>query len=400
MKINVGVIFGGRSTEHEVSVISAMQCIHAIDKRKYDVTPIYIAKDGSWYTGNQLSTIENYKDIDQLLSNSKKILLSPNANEHKLFNYFAGFFTRHALGKIDVAFPVIHGTHVEDGILQGFLELMNIPYVGPNVLSSALGMDKVLQKIVFREHGIPVLDCIPFYSSEWIKNSEKIITDLENQIGYPMIIKPVNLGSSVGVGRAKNREELIDAVDLAKSFSHQVLAEKMITNLKEINCSVLGDRDHIEVSVCEEPISSIDVLTFQDKYESSQKTKGMSGAKRKLPAEIPEETAHEIQQMAKKAFLALDGAGVSRIDFLIDQDTNKIYLNEPNTIPGSLAFYLWEASGKTFTDLTTQLIELALKRSREKNQLIFTYETNILKDFQGGIKGSVKGGVKSRMPKV
>lgn len=391
MKTNVGVIFGGRSVEQEVSVISAIQCIQNMDTSKYDVTPIYITKDGIWYTGKQLAEIENYKNISKLLSKCDKILISPNASEYNLFSHSPGIFTRNVINIIDVAFPIVHGTHMEDGCLQGLLELMNIPYVGCDVLSSALGMDKVMQKMILKAHGIPVLDCLSFHSSRWLSDSQKVLERLENKIKYPAIVKPVNLGSSIGITPAKNREELEEAIEVAVGLSSQVLVEPLIKNLLEINCAVLGDQDYAEVSLCEEPITVSDILSFQDKYLGSGKTKGMSAAKRRLPADIPEEMSYKIQELAKKAFFALNLSGVSRMDFLINKDNNNIYFNEPNTIPGSLAFYLWEPSGKPYPKLIDQLIELAFKRFKEKNNLIFSYESSILEEGAQGLKGG-KGG--------
>jgi D-alanine-D-alanine ligase len=283
----------------------------------------------------------------------------------------------------------MHGTYGEDGTLQGMLEIMNIPYIGCDVLSSAVGMDKVLQKMVFQTAGLPIVNYTSFYSRAWMKERTDIIEGIEQDFSYPVIVKPTALGSSIGVAQVKKRDELEEAIDTVRAISQRILIEEAVTNLQEINCSVLGDYEHVEASVCEEPISSVHLLSFQDKYISGNSTKGMSGAKRKLPADIPQDMATSIQDMAKQAFLILQCHGVVRVDFLIDTQSNKIFVNEVNTIPGSLAFYLWEASGKSFTKLTSELIELALKRHREKNSLIFSYESNILAGYQGakGLKG-------------
>ncbi len=378
MKLKIGVFFGGKSVEHEVSVISALQTIEAIDQNKYEVVPFYISKDGIFFTGRTLLQLENYKDINGLLSKCKKILISHHSDDCSIINYPPNIFRKNILSKIDVAFPVTHGTHGEDGSLQGLFELMNIPYVGCNVTSSAIGMDKIMMKNIVKASDLPTLNCIWFYSKEWLKERQKLIDKIENEFNYPVIIKPASLGSSVGVTRASNREEFEAAVDLAKMFSNRILVEKLIVNLKEVNCSVLGDYENVERSVCEEPLSNTEILTYQDKYVSKSSTKGMSGAKRKIPADISAELSNLIQNLAEQTFLALNCCGVGRIDFLIDKDTNKVYINEINTIPGSLSFYLWEATGKSFTELTTQLIELALKRYREKNNLIFSHDVNIL----------------------
>ena len=391
MKIKVGVFFGGRSVEHEVSVISALQAIDSIDKEKYSVIPVYIAKSGIWYTGDALLDIDNFKDIDKLLLDAKKLMIENDGNEKIMVKYPLSKFAKNILGTLDVAFPVIHGTNGEDGTLQGYFESIDLPYVGCDVLSSAVGMDKVFAKKLLKDAGIPVVECVWFYSTEWLRDKENIIAKIETQIKYPLIVKPANTGSSVGVKMVDNRLELEDAVDLARSFSNKIMAEVMVVNLREINCAVLGDYEKAEASVCEEPISSKDILTYQDKYmgngAKTSGSKGMSGASRQIPALISEEMTKEIQKLALSSFRTLGCAGVSRIDFLIDKDTNKVYVNELNTIPGSLAFYLWEATGKRYSQLTEDLINLALKKDREKQALMFTFDSNILA-MQGGVKGS------------
>jgi len=398
-KLNVAVIFGGCSVEHEISVISGLQCIWAID-RKYHVVPIYITKQGVWYTGDKLLAIENFKDLDKLLTQCQKILCSQNANDFKLSKANPTIFGSKVLASIDLVVPITHGSNGEDGVLQGLLELMNIPYVGCDVLSSAITMDKIVSKMLLRSLAIPVLDDVWFYAYEWINDQEKVLAKINNKLTYPLIVKPGNLGSSVGVTAVDTAAELEDAIDLAVSMSSRIIVEPKVTNLKEINCSVLGDHEMQEVSVCEEPVRSDAILSYHDKYLGANKCKGkleigdnhavnqqtmqgMSGLKRKIPADIPEATSRVIQELARLAFVNLDCSGVVRADFLIDQDNNRIYLCELNTIPGSLAFYLWQPMNKSFTELTNRLIELAFKKHREKNNLTRSYGTNILKNFQG-----------------
>lgn len=388
MKIKVGVFFGGISVEHEVSIISAHQAIAAMDKEKYSIVPIYIAKDGTWYTGEELMDLDNFKDLKQLVQNCKRIAIVNNLNEKVIIKYPLSTFGKNVIDTIDVAFPVVHGTNCEDGSLQGYFESIGLPYVGCDVLASAVGMDKVIAKKVYKESGIPVIDYFCFYSIEWLKDSSSIIEQIEKTLAYPLIVKPANTGSSVGIKKAENREELEEAIEFARSFAPKILIEKMVVDLREINCSVIGDYEKAEASVCEEPVSSKDILTYQDKYLGNG-TKGMSSAVRKLPAELPEEMTAEIRNLAVKTFQAVGCNGVSRIDFIVDKNTNKVYVNEINTIPGSLSFYLWEATGKSFEQLTDELIKLALKRDREKKQVVFTYDTNIL-SMQGGLKGIKK----------
>lgn len=378
MKINVGVFFGGISVEHEISVISASQAMSAMDKEKYNVIPIYISKSGLFYTGAELMDIQNYSDMNKLLAKCRRINIINDSNEPVMVKYPGSKFGNNIIGKIDVAFPVVHGTNVEDGTLQGYLEMMKIPYVGSDILGSAIGMDKVIMKKVLRESGIPTVDYVSFYSKDWYKDNQAILAKIEKDIKFPVIVKPANLGSSVGIKKVKNMSELEEAVFLAQTFSKKILIERMIQSLKEINCSVLGDYEKVEASVCEEPISSDEILSYKDKYLNKGGTKGMSAIKKKLPADIPEDQTRLIQSLAKETFKILGCSGVARVDFLIDKETNRVYVNEINTIPGSLSFYLWEATGKPFSQLIDDLIALALKRERERKSIVFSYDVNIL----------------------
>ena len=387
MKIKVGVFFGGQSVEHEVSIISGLQAVHAMDKEKYSVIPIYIAKSGLWYTGEPLLDIDNYKDIKKMLSKCKQVSIINTGNERVIVKYPFSKFGSNIVDAIDVAFPVMHGPNGEDGTLQGYFESVKLDYASSDIAASVVGMDKVITKKVLRESQIPVIDYYWFYSEDWIKRSDEIVEAIEKEIGYPAIVKPSNIGSSIGITKVKNRVELEDAIDLARGFSAKVLVEKMVVDIREINCSVLGDRENAQASVCEEPVSSHEILTYQDKYLNNS-TKGMSGATRKIPADIPQEMTQRIKSLAVDAFKAMGCSGVVRIDFIIDQSNDIIYVNEANTIPGSLAFYLWEPTGKSFAELTDDLIKLALKKGREKARLTTTYESNLLSS--GGIKGLKK----------
>lgn len=396
MKIQIGFFFGGKSVEHEISVISALQTIAAVDKNKYEIVPVYISKSGEFYTGDQLLVVDSYKNIDNLLRHCTKIRFSSNYGDSNLYNAQKGIFDKQIVTKIDVAFPVLHGTNGEDGTIQGLFELIGIPYVGCNVLGSAIGMDKIIMKMVLRESGIPIVDYVWFYSKDWLKNKAEISAKM-NKLGFPVIVKPANLGSSVGISKAANEDELEDAISLASCFSNRIVIEQMVVNLREINCSVLGDYENAETSVCEEPVKQGDFLTYQDKYVNNSKgggSKGMTSTKRIIPAPISDEMTKAIQEYALQTFRVLGSAGVSRIDFMIDDNTKNIYVNEINTIPGSLSFYLWEATNKTFQELVSKLIDLALKAHREKNNLTLTYDSNIF-DLKSGSKiGGTKNGFK------
>ncbi len=397
MKIRVGVFFGGKSVEHEVSVISAIQAFNAFDREKYDVIPVYITKDNEFYTGEYAGKIEEYRDIPALIRKSTRVIVVNDGGRTKLVRYPRKKFGDSTEAEIDVAFPVVHGTNVEDGALQGYFQTLNIPYAGCDVVSSAVGMDKYVMKAVLKDNGIPVLDCVTVTALEYAKDSDKIIDETEQKIGFPAIVKPINLGSSVGIKIGRDKDGLAEALDYAFTFSGRVLVERAITNLREINCSVCGDKDEAEASECEEPIGSDEILSFEDKYVSGgakeSKSSGMASLKRKIPADISKETREEIRSVAVKAFKCLGCSGVSRIDFMIDSDENKVYLNEINTIPGSLAFYLWESVGVKYPRLLDKMVSLALKRERELKNLNFTFKSNILAEAKlGGVKGGKLNG--------
>ncbi len=396
MKIRVGVFFGGKSVEHEVSVISAIQAVNAFNRDKYDVIPVYITKNNELYVGEGVGKIEEYRNIPALLKKSTRVIMVNDQNKTKLVCYPMKKFGDSTMAEIDVAFPIVHGTNVEDGTFQGYLQMMNIPYVGCDVLSSAVGMDKYVMKAVLKDNGIPVLDCVTVSANEYAKNSSSVIDRIKEKVGLPAIVKPINLGSSVGIKIGRDEEELNDALDYAFGFAGKVLVERAIVNLREINCSVCGDGDEAKASECEEPISNHEILSFEDKYTSgskSSKSSGMASLDRKVPAEISEETRTEIREMAVKAFKCLGCSGVSRIDFMIDVDNDKIYLNEINTIPGSLAFYLWEPLGTKYSQLLDIMVSLALKRDREMKNINFSFESNILAEAKlGGAKGGKLGG--------
>lgn len=393
MKTNIGVFFGGRSTEHEISVISASQAMHAINREKYDVTPIYISKQGRFYTGEALFEIANYRDIPALLEKCEEVYIRPVYGDYSLYRAkSAGLFgNKGPVTTLEVVIPVLHGSNVEDGIFEGVLETIGIPYAGCDTLASANGMDKITMKMILRESGIPVIDYVWFTDKEWFAKRDELIEKIETKIGYPVIVKPANLGSSVGIGRAANREQLIEKVEVAQKYTSRIIVEHMVDNLKEINCSVLGDCDEYQSSVLEEPIKSAEILSYEDKYMGGTKgAKGMQASQKRIPADLPEEMTKRIQYLAGETFRVLSCHGVSRIDFIVDDDNNEIYVNEINTIPGSLSFYLWEATGISFDKLMDKLVQLALKRKREEGQKTVSYDQNIF-SLSGGAKGGIKG---------
>jgi D-alanine--D-alanine ligase len=394
-KINVGVMFGGRSVEHEVSVVTGLQVVENIDRSKYDVTPIYVSKDGSWYTGDELFNIKNFKDMAALLPKLKRVFLPPVPSLNNLFFYplKTGLFKSQAESlKVDVIFPAFHGMHGEDGTIQGLLELANIPYVGSAVTGSAVGMDKIIMKDIFKANDIPIVNYTWFLRKDYENDSSSTIEAVESKVKYPMFVKPANLGSSIGISKAKNRDELIQSIEVAIRYDRKIIVEEGVESPIEINCSCLGADDDVKASVCEMPVSWQEFLSFDDKYMRGNSSKGMKSAARQIPAPIPDDKTAEIQALAVKAFKVLDCSGISRIDFLMEKESKKVYVNEINTMPGSVAFYLWEPEGISFKDLIGRLISLALKKNEERNKNMYTFETQLLdKVSLGGAKSGKMG---------
>ena len=403
MKTKVAVLFGGKSVEHEVSVISAIQAIMAMDKEKYEIIPVYLTKENDMYIGPDVGDIAAYKDIKGLLARSQRVVAVREDGRVRLVQYPHKTFGGMKPVDVDIAFPKVHGTNVEDGALQGFIKTLGIPFVGCDVTSSAICMDKLVSKVVVKEAGVPVLGAKVYTLADYAE-MEAMMDDAEKVFGYPVIVKPVNLGSSVGISVAADRGELTEAFDDAFRYASKVLVEHAISKLREINCSVLGDENEAIASECEEPISSDRILSYEDKYVnggggkktggakgSGSKGAGMANLSRIIPAELSAEKREEIRELAVKAFKALGCNGVARIDFMIDEESGNLYFNEINSIPGSLAFYLWEPVGVPYSELLDRMIELALKRARIEDSLTFTFDTNILANANlGGSKGSKK----------
>lgn len=390
MKTNIGVFFGGRSTEHEISVISASQAMHAIDRDRYDVTPVYITKNGKWFTGEALFEVANYRDIPALLSKCQEVYMRPIYDDYNLYSTKKSLFKSEpaVVATLDVVIPVLHGSNGEDGTFQGVIESIGIPFAGCNVLSSANGMDKITMKMILAADGIPVVDYVWFTDKQWFKQQDELIGKIESKLGYPVIVKPANLGSSVGIGRADNREALIAKVNEAEKYSNRIIVEHLVEQLQEINCSVLGNCDDYRTSVLEEPIKSGEILSYEDKYMGGTKgAKGMQASQKRIPADLPADMTKRIQFLAGETFRVLSCHGVSRVDVIVDRKDNSIYVNEINTIPGSLSFYLWEATGLSFDKLMDELVKLALKRKRDMSLKTVSYDQNIF-SMGGGVKGA------------
>ncbi len=382
MKIRVALVFGGVSVEHEISIITANQAYHALDKNKYEVIPVYIDKNSNMYTGDLLLDLNNYKNIDSVLEKCNQVYFNRHKNNCYIKNIKTKFLKKKFEKIVDIALPIMHGTNGEDGSIAGFFEILRIPYVGPSVLSGAVGQDKVIMKQLLLYFGLPVLPFKVFNRFEWIKDNISIIETVSN-LGFPVIIKPASLGSSVGVGVANNSTELEKLLHEAFALDTKIIVEQLITDLKEINCSVLGNYENLHVSEIEEVYKTDEFLSYKDKYQGGDKgsVKGMVSVKRKIPASVTDEQKKRVEHYAKSTFQILNSQGVARIDFLINNEDDCIYINEINTIPGALSYYLWEKTF-TFTELLDKLIGIALDIKREKNNTIQMSENNILKDFK------------------
>ena len=389
MKTTMAVFFGCRSVEHEVSVISAVQAMNAIDRKKYEVIPVYVTKEGEMFTSPLLFDIESFKgNLDELVKKCEQVTFIRLKNKTVMRSFASGLFKKCRDTVIDLAFPIVHGTNCEDGTMAGYFEFLNLPYISCDIISAAVGMDKAVFKSVLKSAGLPVLDCMTFRSREYSADKEHFIREIGEKIGYPLIIKPANLGSSVGITKVNSESELESAISLAASFAEKILAERAIENLREINCSVLGDADSCIASVCEEPFMHDEILSYADKYEGNSKSKGMASLGRKIPADISEELSEKIRGLSVDIMKATGSSGVVRIDYLLDSESGEVFANEINTIPGSLAFYLWEASGIKYTELIDRLCDIAFKRQRNRDNLTFTIKTNILSGASFGSKGS------------
>ena len=387
--IKVGVIFGGESVEHEVSIISAVQAMNKLDNEKYEIVPIYITKDGEWYTGAVLKEIDTFKDMDLLKRYAKNVVLYRKNDRFVLQS--KGFF-KGIVNDVDIVFPIVHGTNVEDGVLQGYLKTIGVPFVGSNVVASAVAQDKIIQKNVFESAGLPITKYYWFYDCDYRDDEDRIVKEIEKKLDYPMIVKPVSLGSSVGISSANNTDELKEAISDAINYDTKVVVEEKVENLTEVNISVLGNHEDPKTSEIEEVMTDNSLLTYEDKYINGSKksgSKGMASASRKIPADIDDKMRKEVEEIAVKAFKAVGLSGVSRIDFLVDKKKKNVYINEINSCPGSLAFYLWEPKDKNFTALLDDMISIAIKDYKNDKAKTRSFESNILSGYSGliGAKG-------------
>jgi D-alanine-D-alanine ligase len=392
-KLNVGVVMGGRSVEHDVSILTGLQVTKALDPDRYEPVPIYITRSGEWCTGKALLDIYTYADFDLRLFGVKRAVIPPDRSIGGLIVPIeSGVLRRTRVIHLDVVFPAMHGTHGEDGTLQGLLEMADIPYVGCGVAASAIGMSKLLTKRVLRESGLPVLSCRVINKWSWKEDPNKAVAEAKGDMSYPLFVKPDSLGSSIGVTRVENDAQLNSAVEVAFAYDEVVILESAVRDSIEVNCAVIGSANEILASACEQPLSTSKFLTYEDKYMRGEAIQGMKGADRKIPAPISESMTSRIQETAKQALQAIGGVGFARVDFFVDEETGRILVNELNTMPGSISFYLWEPLGIGATQLVTRLIDIALDIHAKKQRKIFQYDLGLLeRAATSGLKLGSKG---------
>ena len=401
--LSIGIVFGGLSPEHEVSIISSLQAAAVLDRSRYTPVAVYLAKDGLWYTGDELLDIEAYEDVSELLKKATRVEIVPGLNKRLRLKEISskGIFFR-ALDEwsIDVMFLGLHGGSGENGGMQGLCELLDVPYTGSGVLASSLAMDKVRAKHYCESFDVPVVPSQNVREAQWADREEIWLDQLTSSLGFPLVVKPVKLGSSIGISHVESREKLDSAIEEAFRYDENVMIEKAIGNLRELNCSVLGDEDTAVASVLEEPVTT-GILTYKDKYMSgdagekgagvklAETPSGMASQERVIPAQVSEDVASRVRTLAVQIFQLLGCAGVARIDFLMDEDTGAIYFNEINTIPGSLSFYLWKPTGVEFSELVERLIQIGLNRYASRANRVRSYDTNLLSERSArGLKGS------------
>ena len=381
--------------------------MNKMDEEKYEIIPIYITKDREWYTGDMLRDIDVYQDLSLIKKYSSNVVLYYKDGSYVLQKK-NGLF-KSVVKEIDIAFPIVHGTNVEDGVLQGYLQTIGIPFVGPNVYAAVAGQDKVIMKDILKASDLPMTKYVWFYDVDYKKDSDEIISKVK-KLKFPVIVKPATTGSSVGIGVCDDEASLKEAIDDAIQYDTKIVVEEVVQNLKEVNIAVMGNYENQKVSEIEEVLSGNKFLTFQDKYIGNGKgklkgakqtlaikntSKGMASANRKLPADLDAKLRKEVETIAIEAFKVLGSSGNSRIDFLIDEKAKKVYINEINSIPGSLSFYLWDAKDVNFTQVLEDMINIGIKDYKKRVSKTHSFESNILQGFaaNGGVKGmkGVKG---------
>lgn len=383
MRQKIGVIFGGKSVEHEISIISALQAMENIDRNKYDVLPIYISKDNRFYSDESLLSMDTFKDLSKATNPAFDVYLEKGENNVLVKKSRGNIFKKNIVGEVDIFFLIVHGTNVEDGTLSGFVNLFDIPVIGPSVLSGAVGQDKAVMKDILKANNINQTKYIWAYDTE---DYSEINNRIKQEIGYPVIIKPANLGSSVGIEVVMEESMLETKLDECFSYDQKVVIEEYLTDFRELNISLRGSYKNIEVSPIEEVRKQDEILSYENKYmqDGKNKSSGMASLARQIPADLDKEIEEEIKRISTEAFKVLNVEGIIRIDFMLAN--NQVYLNEVNNIPGSLSFYLWQEAGIAYSELINQLIEQGINDFFSKKQKVQSIDTNVL-NFKGNKNG-------------
>ncbi len=386
MKINLLVMFGGVSCEHDISIITALQAIKFLDEEKYNIIPIFISKTGEWYTGKRLLDISFFKNKESPnLKKLTKVTILPNDN----YLYRKTKMGVFKIVQVDVALLSFHGANGEDGSISALFELNQIPYTAASLFGSSLCCDKVNFKYYIKGLGLKSAKFITLNQTEFETNSEDSIKEIEDYLGYPLIVKPSKLGSSIGITMCSNKKELLDAIDLGLSLDDQVLIEEFLINIREINCAIIGFGKDIIVSELEEPIKTSKILSFENKYINTKKNGDMQYIARNMPPKIEQETYDEVVRISELLFSKLRLKGIIRIDYILTKE-NKVLVNEINTIPGSFANYLFKPKYISYTKLLNKLITTAINENLFKQQKIKTFNSDVLSNIDLNASGMKK----------
>ena len=375
--MNIGVFFGSRSPEHDISIITGELIISELKKLGHNIVPVYVGKDGQWYVGEQLGFLKFFLDGKPDFKDSKKVYLDLEKSKGKMVFVKKGLARKEYL--VDLAFPAFHGAYGEDGAIQGLFEMFNIPYIGCGVTASAIAIDKVLTKLFFKVHSIPTADFVNFDFAEWQKNKESIIQKCNEFLGWPAVVKPTKLGSSIGIVKANNNKEMEQAIEVAFQYGPEVFVEKAVLNLMDLTCVVLGNEEP-KTSFVQRAVFRDEIFSYQDKYlEDGGAQLGNAVSNLIIPADIPDTIGHEIMEMSIKIFKLLGCSGIARVDFLYDSISKKYFATEINPLPGTLYHHLWKASGLEIDELLKILIQLAQDKHAKQNTFVQSFHSDILK---------------------
>ncbi len=387
--MNIGVFFGGKSPEHDVSIITGQLIISELKKMQHNVVPVYLGKNGEWHVSEELGTLRFFQDPekDKKLLEFSRVSLDMEKSRGKMVFRKKGFMGH--VVEINLAFPAFHGSNGEDGTIQGLFELFGVPYVGCDVPSSAIAFDKILTKTYYKSMEIPTANFMFFGKNDWEKERVEIITGIKNTLRYPLFIKPPKLGSSIGISKAKDDKELEFAIEVALHYGEKVLVEEGVENLMDITCCVIGN-DELEASLIQESVFQSELFDFKEKYLVDGGAQlGNATDSLVIPARLGEDTSKKVRELAKKIYAGIGASGIARVDFLYDKVAQKVYANEINPMPGTVYHHLWKASGLSLDELLKKLIDFAKERYAEKNKFKYTFDSDML-SFANSVKLKLK----------